>query len=222
MSTEADVTHKKINPFLENLGYSQSIDNEIEYEKPISVGRNKTVFPDIVVNINNVPAFVIDAKKLGENLRFYDKQAISYGLLLRTPYAILTDGNKILAYDVKTEEIIFDGEFDFKNTPFLSKKTLEKQIIKKIENINDAEIERAKEILSVFDDIIKFSEVLYDCENIIRDNDGLTGSDAFDEIAKLLFIKIFYEKRELKGKINEINVANLESRGGGIHQKLYF
>ena len=44
MSTEADVTHKKINPFLENLGYSQDINNEIEYEKPISVGRNKTVF----------------------------------------------------------------------------------------------------------------------------------------------------------------------------------
>ena len=120
----------------------------------------KQYFPDIVVNINNIPAFIIDAKKLGENLRFYDKQAISYGLLLRTPYAVLTDGSKILVYDVKTEVIVFDGEFDFKNTPFLSKKTLETQIIKKIENINDAEIEKAKEILSIFDDIFKFSEVL--------------------------------------------------------------
>jgi type I restriction enzyme M protein len=221
MKTEADVIHKKINPFLEKLGYSQNINGEIEYEKALSVGRNKTVFPDIVINIDGTPAFVIDAKRIGENLRFYDKQAISYGLLLRTPYALLTDGEKIICLDTNTEEVLYDCELSVFPTDFLSKKKLKQKIIKTIHNVDNNRLEEAKKVLSIFDDIRKFAEVLYECENIIRDNEGLTGSDAFDEIAKILFIKIYYEKQAMQGRENEINVDNLIKRGGGDFFKGY-
>lgn len=40
----------------------------------------------------------------------------------------------------------------------------------------------------------KFSEVLHACHNIIRNNDKLSPEASFDEISKILFIKIQYER----------------------------
>lgn len=41
----------------------------------------------------------------------------------------------------------------------------------------------------------EFSKVLQKCHNIIRNNDKLSPESAFDEISKILFIKIMYERR---------------------------
>ena len=54
-------------------------------------------------------------------------------------------------------------------------------------------MEEAKKTLLVFEGIKEFATILYKCEDIIRDIDGLTGADAFDEISKLLFTKMFFE-----------------------------
>ena len=42
----------------------------------------------------------------------------------------------------------------------------------------------------------KFSESLNNCHNIIRDNDKLSPEAAFDEISKVLFVKIRFERDE--------------------------
>ena len=42
----------------------------------------------------------------------------------------------------------------------------------------------------------RFSESLNNCHNIIRDNDKLSPEAAFDEISKILFVKIRYERTE--------------------------
>jgi len=41
----------------------------------------------------------------------------------------------------------------------------------------------------------EFSKVLQKCHNIIRNNDKLSPESAFDEISKILFIKIMYERK---------------------------
>lgn len=210
LNSEADVIHKKIDPFLQKLNYDG---NNIEYEKSISIGRNQTVYADIVINIDECTALVIEAKKLGENLKFYEKQAISYGLLLRATYTALTDGDNLLVFSVQNGNLKYSGKLDHLSVKFLDKKNLSSKIEKNIiENDNQQQIEEAKKILLIFEDIKKFSEILYDCQDIIRDNDGLTGSDAFDEIAKILFIKIFYEKQEMHGGENEIKTSSLSKK----------
>ena len=40
----------------------------------------------------------------------------------------------------------------------------------------------------------EFSRLLFKCHNIIRNNDKLSPEAAFDEISKILFIKIRYER----------------------------
>jgi type I restriction enzyme M protein len=41
-----------------------------------------------------------------------------------------------------------------------------------------------------------FVKLLMKCHNIIRNNDKLSPEAAFDEISKILFIKIRYERQE--------------------------
>lgn len=47
----------------------------------------------------------------------------------------------------------------------------------------------------------EFSKLLFKCHNIIRNNDKLSPEAAFDEISKILFIKIRYERTNDKGQI---------------------
>ena len=47
----------------------------------------------------------------------------------------------------------------------------------------------------------EFSKVLFQCHNIIRNNDKLSPEAAFDEISKILFIKIRYERKNDEGLI---------------------
>ena len=47
----------------------------------------------------------------------------------------------------------------------------------------------------------EFSKLLFRCHNIIRNNDKLSPEAAFDEISKILFIKIRYERSNEDGQI---------------------
>jgi len=89
-------------------------------------------------------------------------------------------------------------------------KVLKGKIPKKLEeviNIPDAKIVNdAKKI----DELLKqtkaftrdeFSKLLFKCHNIIRNNDKLSPEAAFDEISKILFIKIRYERTNTGAQI---------------------
>ena len=77
------------------------------------------------------------------------------------------------------------------------------ELPKKLEEIVDiptAEIatdeKKVKELLNQMKSFTRdeFSRLLYKCHNIIRNNDKLSPEAAFDEISKILFIKIRYER----------------------------
>ncbi|MBU3904875.1 MAG: N-6 DNA methylase [Nanoarchaeota archaeon] len=219
-NSETDVIFKLLSPFLEKLGYKETTKGEIEHEKSISIGRGKYVFPDIVINIKGIPVIVIDAKKPAENLDLYERQIISYGLLLKTPYAILSNGSTFRIYETQTEKIIWEKSLE-KVPTFLSKNNLIKKMKKMVETISDERLEEAKKTLLVFEGIKEFSTVLYKCEDIIRDIDGLTGADAFDEISKLLFTKMYFEKMAIKTGKSLFSIDNIKQNGGSNYVKTY-
>lgn len=59
----------------------------------------------------------------------------------------------------------------------------------------------------------EFSKLLFKCHNIIRNNDKLSPEAAFDEISKILFIKIRYERENNQGQLFSIE----EFRNGKAH-----
>jgi type I restriction enzyme M protein len=82
-------------------------------------------------------------------------------------------------------------------------KTIEEELPLKLQPVND--IPKAKDILD--DKKLKealaktkeftgeeFAKLLHKCHNIIRNNDKLSPEASFDEISKILFIKIMYER----------------------------
>jgi type I restriction enzyme M protein len=82
-------------------------------------------------------------------------------------------------------------------------KVLKGKIPKRLEevvNIPDANLvndaKKIDELLSKTKEFTRddFSRLLFKCHNIIRNNDKLSPEAAFDEISKLLFIKIRYER----------------------------
>jgi len=81
------------------------------------------------------------------------------------------------------------------------------KILEEVINIPDAEIiNNSKKV----DELLKqtkaftrdeFSKLLFKCHNIIRNNDKLSPEAAFDEISKILFIKIRYERANTGAQI---------------------
>lgn len=82
-----------------------------------------------------------------------------------------------------------------------------------IENIphakdNDKEIEELLSKLKVFRED-EFAKLLHDCHNVIRNREKLDPAAAFDEIAKILFLKVYVE-RELRAKRQRKNIFTAE------------
>jgi len=96
-------------------------------------------------------------------------------------------------------------------------KTVEDELPLKLQPVNG--IPKASEILDeekLNNFLIKtkeftgdeFAKVLHKCHNIIRNNDKLDPADAFDEISKILFIKIMYERRPKQESIFSLKQFN--------------
>ncbi len=92
-------------------------------------------------------------------------------------------------------------------------KVVKGKIPKKLEevvNIPDAKIvtneKKVNELLKQTKAFTRdeFSKLLFKCHNIIRNNDKLSPEAAFDEISKILFIKIRYERSNSENQIFSI------------------
>lgn len=78
---------------------------------------------------------------------------------------------------------------------------------------SDKEIERLLAQLKPFEGK-EFADLLHQCHNIIRNNEHLDPAAAFDEIAKILFIKVWVERqlKERRERKNLFTVKFLESQ----------
>jgi type I restriction enzyme M protein len=64
---------------------------------------------------------------------------------------------------------------------------------------SDKDIEQLIKKLKVFKED-EFADLLHQCHNIIRNREHLDPAAAFDEIAKVLFMKVCFERRLLRGR----------------------
>lgn len=79
--------------------------------------------------------------------------------------------------------------------------------IEEIESIPDAnasedEIRKAVEKLKLFKEN-EFADLLHSCHNVIRNREHKDPAAAFDEIAKIMFVKVYVERRMQQQKLHE-------------------
>lgn len=187
--SEEDAQNKIMIPLLKKLGYKLS---DMEFQKPIkiTIGSNqKTIYPDIVVKIGNRESIVVEMKKPGVKIdEIAVEQAISYARLMPipVPYAVVSNGYDTRIYDVITKQRLPEIPTKKKYLELFSSQIMNR-------TISEEQKEEAKKFLMGFSDVKAFAKVLSDCHDYIRAHEGLDPTAAFDEISKILFIKMHEE-----------------------------
>ena len=194
--SEEEVKVKCVLPYLEKIGYEKE---NLQLDRPVKIGRGLTVYPDIVVLVDEEPAMVVETKRPGESLANYVNQVISYSRLLQAPIAALTNGFKTEVYDA------FEAVSIGRDIPPLSEIQEREKVF-----LTDEMRERAESTLVIFENVPKFSDVLSECHDIVWNRDHLSPEMAFDEVSKLLFLKVNEEKRGKEEKKNRLSLEEIK------------
>jgi len=192
-SNEEEIKIHLVLPWLERLGYKKEF---MEFEKTIKINegrKTKSIFADIVIYADKklqTPLIVIDTKSPKEILSKNGRdQVISYARLLPkiAPIAVLTNGNNSQIFQTLDKTRI-------KELP--KRKDILTDFVSAVlsQNIQDVLRQEATKELFTIDDVSTFKDLLKKCHNIIRNNEGYDPIQAFDELSKILFAKMYEEQ----------------------------
>lgn len=124
---------------------------------------------------NKIAFLVVELKAESLKLKVEDcYQGYNYATWSRAKFFTINNSNELQVY-----------------------KIIEDELPLKLQPVND--IPKAEDILDenklekALAKTKEFTKLLHKCHNIIRNNDKLSPESAFDEISKILFIKIMYE-----------------------------
>ena len=162
------------------------------------------VWKNIEDKINKKSAFIVVECK-AENVKIHEEdyyQGYNYAAWAGANFFVTTNNRETKYFNV--------------DKTMLPKKLEEIVTIPKADEADNEK--RVKEILNQTKTFSReeFTTMLLRCHNIIRNNDKLSPEAAFDEISKILFIKINYE-REQQGK--EIFTVDEYERRETLHEK---
>ena len=176
--------------FLQERGYRLG---EMEFGKKLVIptrDKFEVLRPDLVVKAEGYPVFVVLSKEAGKFLSV--RKAYPYAHLLDKPASYLVLVKKGLDFEVfdsltgrRVEILPSRGEW-----LRISKERIW-ELTAKAEELR----RRAKRELWKERDIQEISSVLERCHDIIRDYEKLDPTVAFDEIVKLLFMRIYERNR---------------------------
>lgn len=139
------------------------------------------------------PIIVIECK--ADNVTINKKvygQGENYARIIGAPFFVTHNNNETKYWRVKKDRMPGYIE-ELEDIP--------------LANSTDKQIEELLKKLKVFKEN-EFADLLHQCHNIIRNREKLDPAAAFDEIAKVLFMKVFAERnltKDMKG-----NIFNLE------------
>ena len=146
-------------------------------------------------------------------------------LVWRTPQDKLDNKSPLIAVECKSDNVTItqedywqgDNYARYTNARFLVThnnsetkywRVLHERMPKSLEEISDIphaddsdkEIDTLLKKLKVFKEN-EFADLLHKCHNIIRNREKLDPAAAFDEIAKILFVKVTHERRLRAGRV---------------------
>lgn len=222
-SEDATITHF-IDPFLRNaLGYAVG-DIDIKPHLTLNAGRQVKRMggqSDVVTRKRSEPVFVIEAKSYGHPLKSATEnaegQAYDYSqaneLKPKPKFYVATNVIETHVYDTLTRtELPFSPIMEeelFSKSAELEKWLSKRNIVPLGRRVAQATIAR----MPVADDR-EFGHLLLNCQNEMRNaSESKTGKDAFTEMNKLLFIKLYEDRRERQGQENRFTLEKVIEEG---------
>jgi len=179
---------------LNQLGQDVKVKNKQEVDIAIwRSAQEKTV--------NSIPAIIITVECKAEHIKIKESDYAS-----TRDFASVVNANFFIAVNSKETKI------------FLIQKDSTPQKLERIKGIPNAEILLDDKKIEKYIEDNKlfsrdeFSKLLTRCHNIIRNNDKLSPEAAFDEISKILFVKIMRERKYKGEMIFSVNTFIDEER----------
>lgn len=191
---EEEVRQKYICRLIDSYGYSKDqMDQEIQVSN--SQRGQGAARADIVVwrshedkENKKYPLIVVECKAESVTIRKEDYyQGMNYASWAHADFFVTTNLKETRIFKIVKGQIPdkLDEIVDIPNaTQANNQKEIDKLLIQTKKFTRD-----------------EFSRLLFKCHNIIRNNDKLSPEAAFDEISKILFIKIRYERENDEGQI---------------------
>lgn len=188
LTPEERVRQEYICRLVNNYGYSKG---HMRQEVPVTEGNGRgtgSARADIVVwaspdkVFKEAPVIVVECKAENINISEDDYwQGSHYARYTKSPFFVTTNLKHTKVFKVNLEGFPKDLGDEILDIPSLDELNDKKRL-----NVilNRTKIFTREE----------FSRLLFRCHNIIRNNDKLSPEAAFDEISKILFMKIRYER----------------------------
>lgn len=199
LTPEEKVRQEYIKRLVNNYGYElEQMQQEVTVAEGNKRGTGKAR-ADIVIWASpekvekEAPVIVVECKAESINISKDDyKQGSHYARYTKAPFFVTTNLKQTKVFKVNLEGFPKDLGDEILDIPSL-------------EELNDKK--KLQEIINRTKSFTRdeFSRLLFRCHNIIRNNDKLSPEAAFDEISKILFMKIRYERNP-----NEDNVFSLK------------
>lgn len=194
MKPEEEVRQKYICRLVDSYGYSlDQMDQEIQVSN--SQRGQGAARADIVIwrskedkESKKYPLIVVECKAESVTIRKEDYyQGMNYASWAHADFFVTTNLKETRIFRIVKGQIP-DKLDEIVDIPNASKANNQKEIDKLL-----------KQTKAFTRD--EFSKLLFKCHNIIRNNDKLSPEAAFDEISKILFIKIRYERSNSDSQI---------------------
>jgi type I restriction enzyme M protein len=136
------------------------------------------------------PLVVVECKSDNVTIKAEDYgQGEAYALLTNAPFFVTHNNRETRYWRVKKDRMPGHCE-EIENIPHADASDRDiKELIEKLKTFKEDE----------------FADLLHSCHNVIRNREHLDPAAAFDEIAKVLFVKVWVE-RELKAKRSRVNL----------------
>jgi type I restriction enzyme M protein len=196
--SETDTVIKRILPYLRRRGYD--IETDLDFETPLQqTDRYAKGYADILIKCGKArPQFLIEAKRDSRKLAAKDAtQAIQYGVALKVPFVVVTNGREIQCLNTKTKQAIRWGGRLVEKIP--TKAQLPQVLSTLKSNPSAQDIDCVDDPASPFRPGLpkkQLNALFKRCHNTIRRIEK-DEENAFADFSKFLFLKLLEEKADL-------------------------
>lgn len=173
------------------------IGERLTVEEPVKMGSSEKQADIAIKNTNRRPFLYVETKKRNvSTLEFQEaeKQLETYLASTHTAtIGLVTDGNEVRCVRKKIDPNDFEYIADIPS--YGGSSTIKMKLVREIPKLDPSRKTGLQPITK------KYGRLLVDCHNVVRDVDGLHDDEALDELAKVIYVKIFDERSTIEKEV---------------------
>ena len=180
-----------LNQLIVEYGYPEEwLGERLTIEEPVKMGSSEKEADIAIKNTNRRPYLYIETKKRNVSAQDFqeaERQLETYLASTHTAtIGLVTDGNETRCIRKKIDPNDFEYIADIPAHGGGS--TIKVKLVREIPKSDPSRKTGLQPITE------KYGRLLVDCHNVVRDVDGLHDDEALDELAKVIYVKIFDER----------------------------